>query len=513
MTQLQLKNDFSKKVFDYLDLDDRYIQQLVDKPSIKMKDVAVLEVAEFFKSAHKLMICGDFDADGVTSTAIASLLAQALNIEYGFYIPDRIKDGYGTSSATIKLAHAKGYTHILMVDNGVKAQEAIATAKELGLKIAIVDHHNQDEPIQVDAFLHPDCLSDYGESMSAAGLMYIIAEALDLLSPMIQVLGAVGTIADVMPLWNKNREIVIKALEVLNSSSIPQVDILVKRTSYTHYTANFLAFNLIPKINSVGRLSDHGNMNTMVRYFLTQDMNSIKAYAQQVMTINDLRKKMTGDMSALALASINPLDQAHIITNPDFHEGILGIIANQILQETGKPSIVFKTLEDGYKGSSRSSSISLAEMFHSFEPSLFKAFGGHDFAYGLTIQKDALYDFKQSVNQYMDSAPEHVSQEDYISIDASLITKDALEELNQFEPFGQGFKMPMVKIDMPNSYSISEINGYGYKFVFNKGSVDEAVLFSKSYDMDQLRQVKSIIGTPSYNSFRKVSILVDQLIF
>ena len=513
MNQLQLKEPLSKAIIDHLNLDTIQIDELINKPQIKMEGQAIIDVANFFKGASKLMFCGDFDADGVTSTSIAALIAQALNIEYGFYIPDRIKEGYGTSVATIQAAYDKGYTHIVMIDNGVKAFEAIAKAKELGLKLAIVDHHHITEEIHVDAYLHPDFLSPYGHSMSAAGLMVLIAEYLEIDNPMIQVLGCIGTIADVMPLWHKNRELVIKGIELLNSNKFKQIDVLVKRSAYIQYTAQFLAFNLIPKINSVGRLSDHGNMNTMVKYFLSNDDSLINTYAQQVMKLNDLRKDMSKRMSAQALLQVNPLSSVNIILDEDFHEGILGIIANQIMHQTGKPTMILKDLKTHYKGSSRSSTISLSDMFLNLNEDYFLGLGGHDFAYGLTVKADYFSEFEAAVNDYMSSQPQLRKKELSLNVDASLITQAALQELQRFEPYGEGFKMPKLRVKMPSSYTISPINGYGYKYNFNQGTLDEAVLFSLEHDLESLKQVTYIIGTPSYTSFRKVSILIDELEF
>lgn len=504
------QHKLTQEVFKKLQLPHDLLQELFAPQEIPMKDAAIAKVATFLQSAQKLMICGDFDADGVTSTSIAALIAECLGIEYGFYIPDRIKDGYGTSAAIVEAAHHKGYTHLLMVDNGVKAFEAITKCHELGLKIAIVDHHNCGDSFEVDAFLHPDCIDGYGASMSAAGLMYLVAEYLGLATPKLTALAAIGTIADVMPLWHKNREIVIKGLKVLNEGKILQVDAIAQRTRFTTYTATSLAFQVIPKINSVGRLSDQANMNTMVHFFTQDDPEMIRSYAQQMSKINDLRKTMSADMGRLAMSLIKPGVSMNVVSHPDFHEGILGIIANQMLQNTGVPSIVLKERDDFYKGSSRSASISLSRVFESLDRDYFLALGGHDFAYGLSVHQDQFKSFKKQVESF-DVSQYPMNEETPLEIDIHDITKEALLELNQFEPFGEGFKMPMMKIPLPQHYVITPIKDIGYKLSFEGLPVDEAVVFGKNITHDDLQNASFIIGVPSYNSFRKVSIMIDAL--
>ena len=511
MEQLQLKNKLSKEVFAAWNLNDIQIDELLHPSSKKLTDAPIAEVAEFFTEAQRLMICGDFDADGVTSTSIAAIIAKTLNIEFGYYIPDRIKDGYGTSVSTVELAIEKGNTHLLMVDNGVKAQDAIAKAKEAGLKIAIVDHHNITETIKVDAFLHPDLLQDYGKAMSAAGLMALVAEYLEIDDVQIGILAAVGTIADVMPLWHKNRELVIKGIKLLNENRIAQWDLLAGRTRFTTYTSGLLAFQVIPKINSVGRLSDYANMNTMVQFFLSDDPSMIKNYVEQMLKINKLRQDITADMSQTALKLVNDDDLIHVISHRDFHEGVLGIVANRILQETGRPAIIMKEMDDIYKGSSRSASISLAKLYDSLDDKFFKALGGHDFAYGLSVHTEYFAEFNQELQNVIKEMDDLESLDLTLDVEINDITKEAMIELQSFEPFGEGFKLPLMRLELPELYTIAPIKDIGFKITFQNCSLDEAVVFGKGITLDDLQQAKGIVGTPSYNSFKKVSLMIDKV--
>ncbi len=500
-------------VFDALNLNQDQIGELIDPPKIKIEDPSIDGMVEFIKTSQKIIVCGDFDADGVTSTSIAALILESLNIEYGFYIPDRIQEGYGTSVKTIQHAFDKGYTHVLMVDNGVKAFEAIELAHHLGMKVGIVDHHNYDEIPAVDAFLHPDLLGSYGSAMSAAGLMYLLAEAMDVLNVRIVALACIGTIADVMPLWHKNREIVRYGLELLNRYEYLQIDALCNRSKYTSYTASFLAFNVIPKINSVGRLADHENMNHVVRYLLSDQPEAIRTYSKRILALNDMRKDLSSEMAETAKALSHSNLAANIIINEDFHEGILGIVANRLLQETQKPSILMKDMGSLLKGSSRSSSISLSELYAGMNPDYFHALGGHDFAYGLTVKKEYLNEFCEAVYSGVSKLPVIAQHIAVLNVDASLLSKEALMELQTFEPFGEGFKIPLVQVEINQGFTISPINAIGYKFQFQNPGLEEAVIFSTQYPIEVLKTAKKITGQVSYNSFRKVSMMIESIDF
>lgn len=511
MNPLNLKEPFSQMVINQLNLKPDQVDQLINPQHIVMRDQAIVDVANYIQDADKLMICGDFDADGVTSTSIAALIAEHLNIPYGYYIPNRIEEGYGTSVRIIEMAYEKGYTDILMIDNGVKAFDAIDKAQALGLRVGIVDHHLIDKALDVDAFLHPDFLSDYGQSMSAAGLMYLIAEYLGLNDDLITALAAIGTIADVMPLWYKNREIVQDGVRVLNQKQIASIDAIANRNSYTLYSAQFLAFQVIPKINSIGRMSDLASMNTMVQFFLSNDVSTIKSYTQQMFKINETRKQLSSQMTQLAMSLINPEDHMNVIAHESFHEGILGIIANQVLQVTGKPTVIMKPIGEIYKGSSRSGDISLSDLYRQLDTAYFKALGGHDFAFGLSLYSDSFESFKSDVNQIVPQLEKH-EVERVLDVDINLLTKESLIELKQYEPFGEGFQIPKVRVKLPNEYTISPIKEIGFKMVFKNTSVDEAVVFGKGITMDDLQQAQAIEGTVSYNSFRKVSIMIDAIV-
>lgn len=498
-------------LFKHLALTPQQELQLVTPHNRVMETKAVRDVATFLRSSKKMIVCGDYDCDGICSTSIAMLIAQILGIDAGFYIPNRFKEGYGVSKETLEMAHSKGYTDVLIIDNGVKAYEALEYAKTVGMRVAIVDHHLIENKLDVDAFLHPDVLDDYGASMCASGLIYCVAETMGIQTDYMLALAALGTVADVMPLWGKNRDIVRMGVEVLQKKSFKQFDGIVKPGKYTQYSAKTLAFKLVPKINSIGRMADKVNVNTAVTYFLSEDPALISGYIKQMENLNTYRKDMTKQYQQLAESKI---DEApfQVITHPEFHEGLVGIVANKIAEMTQKPTVILTEYDDYYKGSARSMTHSLHEIFSQLNPDYFEAMGGHDFAFGMTIKRAAFQDFKRDINTIAMTLKPKEDILDYLEVEPHLITPRAIKQLRSFEPYGDGFQLPKVAIKLPLHYNLVDLKGYGYKIVFKDFPLDEAVYFSNAVSRSQLMNAQTIVGSLDLNSDSKLSFNVDFLL-
>lgn len=498
-----------QQTLESMHLSDSQMQELFNPSDHIVTNDAIDSIIQFYKNATKLIVCGDYDCDGVSSTSIAVLLAKKCNIEVGYYIPNRLKEGYGVSKETITMAHERGYRDVLIIDNGVKAHEEIAYAQSLGMKVAVVDHHIIDEPINTEAFLHPDVCSPYEASMCASGLIFCVAETMGLADQYMLSLACTATIADVMPLWGKNRELVRNGLVALNQNQFLQFDALVKRNRFTNYSAKLLSFQAIPKINTVGRLGDLANVNTLVQYFTTSDEAVITSYAKQLFELNQYRKEQGKALKEVAMNHVND-DSIQIIVDKRFHEGLLGIVANQVAQETMKPTLVLTEYDNVLKGSARSMTFSLQDIFTSVDPDYFVAMGGHDFAYGMTLNKATFESFKSDLNQVVrDFGPYEGRRETVLAIDPSLITKTALDELRQLEPFGEGFKMPLISLPIPRDFQLYNLNGYGYKYAFKNFQLDEAVFFSKQFQKYELQAAHRLIGTLDLDSRSKNALFVE----
>lgn len=501
-------SDFVGRIIATMNLTDTQIDQL-NHPTLKLIQAqAIDDVSDFLKSATQLMICGDYDADGVCSTAIAYLIGQSLGIEkLGFYIPNRFTQGYGVSLDTIKQAYEKGYTDLLIVDTGVKAHEAVNYALSLNMNVAIVDHHLIEGKPPSCPLLHPDYLDDYAKAMCASGLMFLVAEHLGLVSAKITAYAALATIADIMPLWGKNREIVKRGVDVLSQGKILNIDVLWKRYGMSPYEAKILAFQVVPKINAVGRMADRVNMNTMVHYLLSDNEIEIQNYAKSVLSINQQRKLVTQDSYEKAKNLLSD-QMLHIVSDKTFHEGILGIVANQIVSETGRPSLVLKEMDQVFKGSARSSTISLQSLFSQLDPNYFSGFGGHDFAFGVTIKKEAFEDFVHDVQKLVPSLPSVDIKKSIIYCDMP-ITPDMMSDLKSLDPFGQGFEMPVFAIDGFTIKSVQALGSYGYKLIFDDFWLKDAVIFNKNLSVDTLMKIQKIEGVMDVHPRFGLSFSID----
>lgn len=502
--------DLVQVLMDSMNLNDLQRNELKNPQNIVMRDPKFEALSEFFKHASKLIVCGDYDCDGVCSTSIAVLMAKKLKLDVGYYIPNRITEGYGVSTDTIQMAYDKGYKDVLIIDNGVKSFEPIALAHELGMNLAIIDHHLITEPIQVDAILHPDYLSDYGASMCAAGLIYALSEYMGLDDDYMLSLAALATVGDVMPLWGKNREIVRRGTKALQDNTFPHFDLLVKRSRFTNYSSKLLAFQIVPKINSVGRLADRANINTLVQYFTSTDHASITNFSNQILRLNEERKDLGKSYFSRALSQVKG-DDFNIIVSDDFHEGLLGIVANQVLVETKLPTLVLRDNGTVLKGSARSNGISLAALFEKLDPDYFLSFGGHDFAFGVSIKKDSFEDFKKDLLSYVSKVEVIEIEENIVDLDASLINKNALDELRSLQPFGNGIELPALRIQLPFNKSISKLGLFGYKYTFSNFNINEAVYFNTEISQDAMESAQSMVGSLDLDSLYRVSFFVDSL--
>lgn len=499
-----------QEIFRLMKLTPQQELQLVAPHNQVISSKPVLDVIDFLKKSTKMIVCGDYDCDGICSTSIAMMIANKIGLEAGYYIPNRFTEGYGVSKATLKMAFEKGYKDVLIIDNGVKAYEALAYAKEVGLNVAIVDHHLIENTLDVEAFLHPDVLDDYGASMCASGLIYCVAEAMGVHDDFMLSLAALGTVADVMPLWGKNRDIVRLGIEALEKNSFKHFNGIVKPGKYTTYSAKTLAFKMVPKINSIGRMADKVNVNTAVSFFLSSDTSVISSYIKQVESLNDYRKAKTKEYQGLAETLIDDAP-FQVISNPDFHEGLVGIVANKIAEMTQKPTVILTEYDDHYKGSARSMTHSLHDIFQNLNPDYFEAMGGHDFAFGMTIKRAAFQDFKRDINAYVSNLKVSAKKEEIYELDQSIVSSKAIAQLREFEPYGEGFTLPKVALKLPLLYNLVNLKGYGFKFAFKDFVLDEAVYFSSSVSRVELANATHIVGSFDLNSDFKIAFNVDSI--
>ncbi len=414
-----------------------------------------LKVAK--ENKEKVFIGGDYDADGICSTAIMKKTLDLFGIENGYYIPNRFKEGYGLSVNTVELAYQKGYSIIMTVDNGVKAHDALKRAKELGMYVIVTDHHQIEEEIEADIVVHPDYMESEYAYLSGAGVALEISRNLigtgsqydDLIA-----LCAVALIGDVMPAWKETRKLIKRGLSIMKQNRVKSLRALLYPGATIDETA--ISFHVVPKLNAIGRMEDNSNVNTLVPYLLSNDDKVIATYATQLNAVNEKRKKLSDEENHLAETMINE-DTIQIITHDTFHEGICGLVAGRLSNTYHKPVVVMAKRDGIMKGSGRSvPGFNMFEFFCGFEE--LYAYGGHEQAVGISVKEQDFDCFIEHVKSKTNQLHLQIPQikKKAISIQTKDITFDTVTDLSRLSPYPRNMVEPLFVIQDMNILSCKE---------------------------------------------------------
>lgn len=442
---------------------------------------------------------GDLSLYGVLATTILVDGLKRYGIECGFYIPDRIKEGYGLSEKTVQLAHQKGYEIIITVDNGVKAHDALAKAKEYGMTVIVSDHHHIEGDVDCDLLVHPTLMEDEFAYLCGASLAYEMVRALGQDTHYHLGLAAIASVADCMVVKEQTRAIIQQGLKVLNQKQDAHVFSLCNDRILNEMS---IGFQIAPKINAVGRLSNLANVNNLVRYFLCDDIASLSTFSQQVLYLNDQRKQMSTSMSSRALAKIDASKPILMVSDSSFHEGMIGLVAGGLCSQFNKPVIVLAITDQGYKASMRApDGFDCMEFLSDFDR--FSAMGGHKQAAGFSVDLQEYYDFCQYVEKRGHSYVWSPLKKETIKIDPEDLTKEAIEALDVLRPFGVGFEEPLFEIENPNIRSIYDIQGGKHrKYTLASGLTCMDFNQTRENKQASVNSIVSFIGRASINNYR-----------
>lgn len=450
---------------------------------------------------EKVFIGGDYDADGICSTAIMKDLLDRLGIENGYYIPDRFKEGYGLNPATVERVFQKGYQLILTVDNGVKAIPAILKAGELGMEIIVTDHHRIEEEIPADLVVHPDYMEEAFSVLSGAGVALEISRSLIGDCPLHTALAGIAAIGDVMPLWKENRRIIKNALHILRAGRVPAVSALVR--SVETLTPTDIAFQVVPKLNSVGRMNDRSNVNTLVPYLLMNNPSTVRQFADQLNQINGLRKTLSGKMSDSAEALIHPEEKIIVLFREDFHEGLNGLVAGKLANAHRKPVLVFSKSNNLIKGSGRS--IPGFDLFQFFSEGFAEmtAFGGHSQAVGLALKEADFPSFREKVNRKADQSDIRYEEPvlPVLELPAEELCVASVEDLKRLEPYPKelgDFFFGLSRPELREIYNGPKVRKFELMQTREKA---EVILFPSS-GIEIPDQIGMMIGKPQVNEWK-----------
>lgn len=426
------------------------LQDLHDPFLLYDMEKTVERIQEAIVNDERILVYGDYDADGITSVTIMKEALELLGANVAYYLPNRFTDGYGPNLRVYQEQIDAGVQLIITVDNGVAGHEAIAYANSQQVDVIVTDHHELPSELP-DAFsiIHPKHpAGDYPfKELAGVGVAFKVATALlDEVPLEFLDLAAIGTIADMVSLTGENRALVSLGLQAIkNSERLGLRELLtVSGVKSADVSESTIGFSVGPRLNAIGRL---GDPQPAVQLLSTFDEEEAKRLAKMLDDINNERKGLVEKITEEAFQLIDPKNEIHLLAHPGWHEGVLGIVAGKIVKKTGRPTIVLTMKEDGNaKGSGRS--IDALDLFGMLDGmrDLFINFGGHHAAVGLTLQADNLPELQERINRYIRENDIDLSQGSELIIDEELKLSDVtipfIESLNILAPFGTDNPIP-----------------------------------------------------------------------
>ncbi|MBG1258517.1 single-stranded-DNA-specific exonuclease RecJ [Nostoc commune] len=454
---------------------------VLPSPLEEFPDLAIsLELLQnAIASQTKIAICGDYDADGMTSTALLLRSLRTLGAKVDYAIPSRMHEGYGINKRIVEEFHSEGVGLILTVDNGISAFEPVARARELGLAVIITDHHDIPQKLPpANAILNPKLIAESSpyRGVAGVGVAYILAVSLaqqlgetkGLIQPMLA-LFTLGTIADLAPLTGVNRRWVKRGLQHLPKSNLAGVRALIqvggvqargegageagekipnpksKIQNPKSLKPEDIGFRLGPRINAIGRI---GNPQTVIELLTTDDMGVALELAKQCEQTNTSRQLMCEQIEQEAIAYVESEfvtslqnDRVLIVVQPNWHHGVIGIVASRLVERYGVP-VFIGTYED--EGHIRGSARGIPE-FHVFEAleychDLLGKFGGHKAAGGFSLPAENLQMLRSRLIEFANQCLEPQHLKPLLKIDAEVnlnhINQQLYQQLNALHPCG-----------------------------------------------------------------------------
>lgn len=429
---------------------------------IKDMEQAVSRILTAVNNREKITVYADYDADGTTAAAILMLYLKKAGADIDYYIPNRLKEGYGMNTAALERIRARGTTLVITVDNGISALKEARRAAELGMDLIITDHHEPQETLPEAAAVldNKRADSDYPfDELCGAGVAFKVVCALERklktgadLMAYLQ-MAAVATVADIVPLRGENRTIAKIGIESMNKSVInPGLAALVKKADIEAVTAGHIGYRIGPMINAPGRL---GEADKVMALYLSENPVFIQAQAEHLYAENKERQCIENEILNDALAIVEKEkryeDDILIAAGQGWHSGVVGIVASRLQERWHKPVIVIGFDENGIgRGSCRS--VSGFNIFEALKSTaqVFENYGGHEQAAGFSIKKENLQALRDNLSRYAAALPmlEICTKRLYydLSVPVSEITLETVRALRLFEPCGVGNPAPVFEV-------------------------------------------------------------------
>ncbi|KZX91046.1 single-stranded-DNA-specific exonuclease RecJ [Erythrobacter sp. HI0019] len=445
---------------------------LPDPSLFRDMDVAADRIAQAVLAGETITIYGDYDVDGATSSALLIRLLRDLGVEAGYYIPDRLLEGYGPSGEALVRLGQSGSSLIVTVDCGAMAHEALAMAHDAGIDVIVVDHHKCSAELpKTVALVNPNRLDEEDDAaahghLAAVGVAFLLGIALvrtlrqrgffagrkepDLLALLDVV--ALGTVADVAALHGLNRAFVAQGLKVMARRDNIGMSALIDASRLKRSPAcSDLGFALGPRINAGGRV---GESTLGVRLLTTRDPEEARTIAAQLSALNDERRAIEAEVQEAAEQQIAAQHNraVHLVAGEGWHPGVIGIVAGRIKEKTGKPAVVIALDGDTGKGSGRSiSGVDLgAAIIRARGEGLLVAGGGHAMAAGLTVDADKVDRLADWLDHTLEGHVARASATRDMALDIAVapggLTSELVNSLEEAGPYGVGWPGPRVAV-------------------------------------------------------------------
>ena len=417
---------------------------------------AVDRINEAIENEEKILVYGDYDADGITSTVllVETLISMGANVSS--YIPNRFEEGYGPNKEAFTKIIDSGITLIITVDNGIAGVEEVDLANELGCDVIVTDHHKiQDTIPNAYAIIHPEHPEgNYPfKKLAGVGVAFKLAHALlEIFPDFLLDLVAIGTIADMVSITDENRIFVKQGLELINEDPRIGLKMLLELSGIdTKIDEQTVGFYIAPKLNSIGRM-DSAKLG--LTFLMAEEPVTARALAEQIEQYNIQRKQITEDIVKDVISKIENSEKKQknvIMVSGEYHEGVLGIVASNIVEKYQKPVFIMNEKEGVLKGSARSIFDFNIYVAMNKISDLFLAFGGHTLAAGFSFEKSNF----EKIEEFLDNEFEEFKQNNDLKANKNIDIVTSLEDisyqflnsLDALKPYGMDFEKPTVLIE------------------------------------------------------------------
>jgi len=527
MTKILDKSSLFELLSSRFNQEEKRLSQIPDPSLLQDSIKSAKKIAQAIKENKKITLIGDYDVDGVSSTAIMVDFFRQIPYPLEAIIPNRFSDGYGVSPNVLKRVDSE---LVITVDNGISAIEAAKICKEKNIDLIITDHHTPSEVLP-DAYAIVDpkleaCEYPFKEICGAQVAWFLLAlvkKELKLSIDMKQFLDilCIAIIADIMPLIDINRTLVKEGLKVLMTSTRPSSIIIRDFLNKSIITSEDIGFQIAPRINAAGRLED---ASIALDFLTALDTNTAYKQFEKLNQLNEFRKETEALTTKEAISGVDINDKIIVVVKEGWHEGVVGIVAARLVDRFEKPAIVLSIKNGIAKGSARSiGEVNIYKLIKENETYLTK-FGGHKMAAGLALSTNNICNFKDSINK----SALNIDAKDFIPVNETIgvlasqsIDFELLGLLDRFEPYGEANSRPLF---LMKDAQILEIKIFGKNKAHSKITVRqftnerktiELILFKQVFQMPDNKKITCDyrVVKNEFNSTTSIQLIINKIYY